>query len=117
VKDVEFLEKKVHKDFREFATWLTRNAQRRLSARFTGTGPKLLVSLTLDPSDLRAQGGLFTTRWVGTVALDVAFRAEQAVAKVAVTTQLPASGAFAGHLEPAGDRLLDDLESFIAATK
>ncbi|HEX7898869.1 MAG TPA: hypothetical protein VF950_13985 [Planctomycetota bacterium] len=114
VKDVELLDKKAPKDFKDFAIWLTRNARHRLGGRFSGTGPKLVVTLTLDPSGLREQaGGLITTRWEGVAALNAAFFTEQgaSVARVACHAE-PAKG---GQLGPAGDRLLDDLLDFLAS--
>lgn len=97
-----------HKDLKAFAAWLTRNAKDRLKAG--ASGPKLVVTMTLDPSDLREEGGLITTKWRGTVALDVAFADEKGASVARMRTQ--ASPA-AGHLEPAGDRLLDDVVDFL----
>ena len=116
MKDIELLDKKPHKDVREFAIWLTRNARNRLGARFSGTGPKLVVSLTLDPRGLREQaGGLITTRWEGLAAMDAVFTTAEgaAVARMACHAE-PSKG---GHLQPAGDRLLDDVLDFLAGTK
>jgi hypothetical protein len=119
VKDVEFVDPKAHKDIRQFAAWLKRNAQDRLGRRFSGGSPKLVVTLTLDPRGLRDQGGLITARWAGTVALEAAFRTEPgaSVARAAVSSQIPQGGPFSGFLEPSGDRLLDDLLDFVAGAK
>jgi hypothetical protein len=119
VKDVELADQKAHKDIRQFAAWLKRNAQDRLSRRFSGSGPKLVVTLTLDPRGLRDQGGLITARWAGPVALEAAFRAEAgtSVAKAVVAAEIPQGGPFSGFLEPSGDRLLDDLLDFVAAPR
>jgi hypothetical protein len=114
VKDVVVSEPSAPKDVREFAAWLTRNARKRLSPLFSGAGPKLVVTLTLDPSGLREQaGGWITPHWEGTAALAAAFRTEQnaPVAKVSAAAKVRSPS---GALEPAGDALLDDVAAFVA---
>ena len=107
------VEKGAHKDIQAFAVWLNRNAKERLGARFGGSGPKLVATLRLDTRGLRDRGGLITAQWTGTAALEAAFATEQgaSVARVVCHAE-PAKG----HLEPAGDRLLDDLLAFLAGT-
>ena len=113
MKEVELLGKNAHKDFKGLAVWLTRNARHRLGARFSGSGPKLVAALKLDPDGLRPRGGLFTTQWVGVAELRADFTTEQGapVAKVSAAAEPSPNG----QLEPAGDRLLDDLAAFLAA--
>jgi hypothetical protein len=117
VKDVELLDPKAHKDIRDFAAFLTRNARHRLAASVAGTGPKLVVALTLDSRGLRTIGGLITTRWEGVLTLDAAFRTETgaSVARVAAAAEVRDDRLHGGHLQPAGDRLIDDLVDFLAS--
>ena len=113
VKDVAVSAPKGHKDFKVFQEWMTRNARARLPESVRGSGPKLAATLTIDFSGLREVGGLISSRWEGSLALDVAFRGEDgaAVARMRSSAPVPAHG----QLNPAGDRLLDDVAEFLAA--
>jgi hypothetical protein len=102
-----------HKDFKLFAATLTRNARQRLSERFSGAGPKLVLTLTLDLSGLKEVGGLISSRWEGTVGLSAAFHTDAGAPVARISTSAPPSAN--GQLPPAGDRLLDDVLDFIAA--
>lgn len=113
VKDVELLDPKVPKDVRDLAGWLTRNLRARVTPLVRGSGPKLVLAAKLDPRGLREVGGLIHTRWGGAATLDATFTTEKGefVAQVVSTADASPNG----QLSPAGDRLVDDVASFVAS--
>lgn len=114
VKDVELLDPAAHKDLKAFQAWLTRNAKTRLSEGVRGKGEVLNVRLRLNTTDLRREGGLFDSRWKGTVAAEVDFFAADGTTSVArlLVSSAPSAN---GYLEAAGDRMIDDILEFISA--
>jgi hypothetical protein len=110
VKDVELLDTAAHKDIKAFALRLTRNAKARLPEAVKGPGPVLTVQPRLHTIGLRQEGGLITARWSGRAVLDVDFTAD---GKPVARMRAEAPPSVNGYLEPAADRLLDDVIDFL----